>query len=134
MLILSAPVIHIAILPTSLTFRFSDGDIAEPSIIVRSTLITPATLTVDARGGRTAHTVLGPSSTADLDFCVENFAFYGIATSESFAHNLYSGLCEPGKQLVELHRLEPHVTRALLHENDPSADPVNVIEPAMYIA
>ncbi|KAK3700406.1 hypothetical protein LTR37_016017 [Vermiconidia calcicola] len=123
-----APVVHVAISLTSSTFRFSDEESTKPSIIVRSTLITPAIITVDARGERDAGTILGTS--ADLDFRVENFAFHDVSTSEPVIYDLFLGTCEPDREeFVELHASKPCVTKTLLDGIDPWTDPIKILKP-----
>ncbi|KAK3697125.1 hypothetical protein LTR37_017621 [Vermiconidia calcicola] len=128
MAMILAPVVHVAISLTSSTFRFSDEESTKPSIIVRSTLITPAIITIDARGERDAGTILGTS--ADLDFRVENFDFHDVSTSEPVVHDRFPGTCEPDREeFVELHASKPRVTRTLLDGIDPWTDPSNILKP-----
>lgn len=84
-----------------------------------------------ARGDRDAGTILGaPASGFDFEFQVENFAFHDMSTSKQVGHNLFTRSCEPGDEnIVELHASKPRVTRALLDQNDPLADPAHILVP-----
>lgn len=100
----------------------------KPHLVVATTLQTPQILTLDTRGERDSGTVLGTSQ--ETEFRVENFAFYDMTTSKAVVHDLFPGTCEPDrKDFVELRASERRVTSMLLHENDPTSDPVNILQP-----
>lgn len=126
-------VVHVAISLTSPTLRFSGQNTSKPSIVVKTTLISPDVITVDIRGKRDAGTILGGLDQfrgldSDLEFEVENFSFYDTTTSKPVVYDLFPGTCMPGDNFIELSSTQPRITKMQLRETDPLAAPVDELK------
>lgn len=113
--------VHVPILLTSPTLRFSDQNTSKPSIVVKTTLISPDVITVDIRGKRDAGTILGGLDQyrgldSDLEFEVENFGFYDATTSKPVVHDLFPGTCMPGESFIELSSSQPRTMNAVARD------------------
>lgn len=100
----------------------------KPNLVVTTTLQTPSTLTVDARGEWDSGTILGTAE--DKYFRVQHFAFYDLTTSEPVVHDLFPGTCERDRDdFVELYSSKPRAMQTMLDDISPHSDPVNILKP-----